>query len=295
MRGAFRSMNKPRNNRTRMRLRGEWNRRLARLMVGAIFGWLSVAATAWAGPETAAPSNDSWSLSSVVAGPEGVTAGIRVLITLAVLSLAPAIALMTTSYVRIVVVLGLLRQALGTQHLPSNQVLSSLALFLTLLVMFPIWQRVYDEALQPYQREEIDASEAWVRGVAPVRRFLVEQIRRMGNEEDLQLFTSHLAGDAAVPQDSSPQRATHQAGNLPLRALLPAFLLSELKTAFLIGFQVLIPFVVVDLVVATVLTAMGLVMLPPATVSLPFKLLLFVMVDGWHLVVEMLLVSFQLA
>lgn len=215
--------------------------------------------------------------------PEGLSSSLQTMLLLAVLSLAPAALLMTTCYVRIVVVLSLLRQAIGTQNLPPTQVITTLALFLTLLIMTPVWKQVYDEAVVPYTQHQIDAEEAWNAGVAPVRRFMSIQIERTQNTEDVWLFMRYL-----------PNRPTPSSYNdVPLQALLPAFMLSELKTAFLIGFSIYLPFLILDMVVASVMVSMGMLMLPPVMVSLPFKLLLFVLVDGWRLVVGMLLQSFQ--
>ena len=224
---------------------------------------------------------------SDLSGPAGIGSAWKTMVALSVLSLAPAILLMTTSFVRISVVLALLRQAIGTQMLPSNQVITSLALFMTVLIMSPIWKQVYRDAITPYSESEITASEAWSRGIAPVRTFMSHQIERAGNGADVYLFYDHLVADG-LQETAAPQ--TYD--DVPIEALLPAFVLSELKTAFLIGFQVFLPFLVIDLVVASVTTSMGMMMLPPVMVSLPMKLLLFVLVDGWHLVVGMLLQSF---
>ncbi len=216
--------------------------------------------------------------------PEGISSALEMLGMLAVVSLAPAILLMTTCFVRITVVLGLLRQALGTQQLPPNQVMTSIALFMTLLIMSPVWSRVYSDGIKPYAAKEISAAEAWDAGVKPVRQFMSAQIDRTGNRDDVWLFYKYLPQDTPAPSSYD---------EVPLTVLLPAFMLSELKTAFLIGFQIYLPFLVLDLVVSSVTISMGMMMLPPVMVSLPFKLLLFVLVDGWHLVVGMLLESFQ--
>lgn len=210
---------------------------------------------------------------------------LQMLLTMSVLSLAPAVLLMTTSFVRIAVVLGLLRQALGIGQLPSNQVVTSIALFMTLLIMTPVWTDVYRDAIQPYTDPAgtMGLDEAWRAGVRPIRGFMSRQIEIADNSDDVWLFYQHL------PQGTAPP-ATYD--DVPLQVLLPAFVLSELKIAFLIGFQIYLPFVVVDLVVASVTMSMGMVMLPPLMISLPMKLLLFVLVDGWNLVVGMLLSSF---
>lgn len=228
-------------------------------------------------PQLVAGGPSTWT------SPEGATSSLQVLALVSVLSLAPAVLLMTTAFVRIVIVLGLLRQALGTQNLPPTQVMTSIALFLTLAVMSPVWKQSYDDGIRPYANREIDGEQAWHAAIRPVRRFMSDQIERCGNSDDIWLFLGY-AGDGPAPQSYD---------EVPLAALLPAFVLSELKTAFLIGFQIYLPFLVLDLVVSSVMASMGMVMLPPALVSLPFKLLLFVLADGWHLVVGMLLESFQ--
>jgi flagellar biosynthetic protein FliP len=232
------------------------------------------------------------------ASPEGITSTLQVMLLLTVISLAPAILLMTTSFVRILVVMGLLRQALGAQQLPPSQVLTSIALFMTAALMTPVWSKVYTEAIKPYSENHMSLDEAWERGTQPVRRFMAEQIRRTDNDDDVYLFLKYLPGELDPNTGELPDNyvyfdAKPEERNVPLQALLPAFMLSELKTAFLIGFQIYLPFVVLDIVVASVTISMGMLMLPPVLISLPFKLLLFVLVDGGRLVVEMLLESFQ--
>jgi flagellar biosynthetic protein FliP len=230
--------------------------------------------------------------------PQGLASTLQVMLLLTVVSLAPAILLMTTSFVRIIVVLGLLRQALGTQQLPPSQVITSIALFMTLLLMAPVWKETYENGIQPYTSSEIGLEEAFTRGVAPVRRFMAHQIQRTENDDDVYLFMQYMPAEADADTGDLPNYVYYDAGEgereVPLMALLPAFMLSELKTAFLIGFQIYLPFVILDIVVASVTISMGMLMLPPVLVSLPFKLLLFVLVDGWHLVVEMLLQSFHI-
>jgi flagellar biosynthesis protein FliP len=218
--------------------------------------------------------------------PTGLQSSLQSLLVIAVLSLAPAILLMTTSFVRIAVVLGLLRQALGTQQLPSNQVVTSLALFMTLLIMSPVWKEVYDEAIAPYSDPEIAMSmeEAVQTGIQPIRRFMIRQIDVAGNHDDVHLFYQYVDSGGSTPLESFD--------DVPLQVLLPAFMLSELKTAFLIGFQIYLPFLILDLVVSAVTVSMGMMMLPPTMISLPFKLMLFVLFDGWRLIVGMLLESF---
>jgi flagellar biosynthetic protein FliP len=217
--------------------------------------------------------------------PEGLTSSLQVMLLLTVLSLAPAILLMTTCYVRIIIVLGLLRQAIGLQSLPPSQVMTSVAMFMTLFVMGPVWMRVYTESVKPYTDESVEMSleEAYRAGAIPVREFMARQIDITGNHDDVHLFYQYMDPDAPLPSGFE---------DVPMRVLLPAFILSELKTAFLMGFQIYLPFLIVDLVVASVTISMGMLMLPPQVVSLPFKLLLFVLVDGWTLVVQMLMDSF---
>jgi flagellar biosynthetic protein FliP len=217
--------------------------------------------------------------------PQGMHSTLQVMLLLTVLSMAPAILLMTTSFVRIIVVLGLLKQALGANQLPPSQVISAIAMFMTLLVMTPVWTEVYTEAIQPYTREEIGLEDAWNRGVMPIREFMSRQIALAGNDDDVLLFYEHLP-------ESQKTKEPEYFDDVPLQVLVPAFMLSELKTAFLIGFQVYLPFLILDIVVSSVTISMGMMMLPPAMVSLPFKLLLFVLVDGWTLIVGMLMESF---
>ncbi|MDD4270043.1 MAG: flagellar type III secretion system pore protein FliP [Pirellulales bacterium] len=214
--------------------------------------------------------------------PEGLSATLQVMLLLTVLSLAPALLMMTTCFVRIIVVLGLLRQAIGTQQLPPSQVITTLALFITLLVMTPVWKEVYEGAIAPYTDHQITLEQAWETGQVPIRRFMSMQIERAGNTEDVYLFLNRLPDPPEVDGYE----------DVPLQALLPAFMLSELKVAFLIGFQVYLPFLIVDMVIASVMVSMGMLMLPPVLISLPFKLMLFVLLDGWHLVVGMLMDSF---
>jgi flagellar biosynthetic protein FliP len=211
-------------------------------------------------------------------GPEDMAIGLQVVLLLTVLSLAPAILVMTTSFARIVVVLSLLRQALGTQQLPPNQVIIGLALFLTFFVMAPVWQRVHSQALQPYLAREITQEESFRRALEPVRDFMQKQTR----EHDLALFLSMA--------QLGPPRTRE---DVPTLVLIPSFIISELKTAFQIGFLLYMPFLVLDMVVASGLISMGMLMLPPVIISLPLKLMLFVLVDGWHLVVGSLVRSFQ--
>ena len=225
------------------------------------------------------------SQASEATSPEGIWPSIKVGLLLAVLSLAPAIILMTTCYVRVVVVLTLLRQAFGGQQLPPMQVITALSLFLTMLIMAPVWNQVKTEAIDPYTRQQspISWEEAWQRGIEPVKHFMVSQIKASGNTDSVAVFYQHLP-DAGTPPSTIEQ--------VPINVLLPAFLISELKIAFLLGFQIFLPFLVLDLVVSSVTVSSGMMMLPPTMVSFPLKLILFVMVDGWNLVIGMLLQSF---
>ncbi|QDU88220.1 Flagellar biosynthetic protein FliP precursor [Pirellulimonas nuda] len=226
--------------------------------------------------------------------PEQLGSTMQVMLLLSALSLAPAILLMTTSFVRVIVVLGLLRQALGAQQLPPSQVITSIALFVTLLVMAPVWKQAYEQGIKPYSDGHIGLEEAFAQTTEPLRRFMADQIQRTGNDDDVHMFLAYLPEEAASDAEYAYYQPTEGERLVPLSALLPAFMLSELKTAFLIGFQVYLPFVVLDLVVASVTISMGMLMLPPVLISLPFKLMLFVLVDGWRLVIGMLLESFEL-
>ncbi|HJT36416.1 MAG TPA: flagellar type III secretion system pore protein FliP [Pirellulales bacterium] len=219
---------------------------------------------------------------SVWTSPDGLTSTLQVMLLLTVISLAPAVLLMTTSFIRIIVVLSLLRQALGTQQLPPSQVITSISLFLTLAIMSPVWKQSYDEGIKPYTDRQIGLEEAWTATLRPIRQFMAAQIERTGNSDDVWLFLEYM------PEASTPESYD----DVPLQALLPAFMLSELKTSFLIGFQIYLPFLILDMVISSVMISMGMLMLPPVLISLPFKLLLFVLADGWHLVVGMLIQSF---
>lgn len=229
-------------------------------------------------------SHDAWAEGASItidlgSGAKGQTAVVlQILALLTVLSLAPALFIMVTSFTRIVIVLSFLRQALGTQAVPPNQVLISLALFLTLFVMAPVGQVVYADAIQPVINEQITFEQAWVKGSAPIRAFMLRQVR----EKDLELFVEM----AKLAKPSSP-------GDVPIHVVIPAFILSELRIAFQIGFLIYIPFLIVDMVVASVLMSMGMMLLPPVVISLPFKLILFVLADGWYLVVGSMVKSFH--
>ena len=201
-------------------------------------------------------------------------------LTFGVMSLAPALLLMTTCFVRMSVVLSLTRQAIGTVNLPSTQIITSLALFLSALVMWPIWTTAYQAGIEPYQAGEITLQEALERGSLPVRRWMAYQIEEADNRDTVALFLQRHPGG---------MKQVDSYDEIPTEVLLPAFLVSELEVAFMIGFRILLPFLVLDCVVATLVVSTGLVMLPPTIVSLPLKLLVFVMADGWSLVVRGLL------
>lgn len=209
--------------------------------------------------------------------PGEVATTIQIFLLLTVLSLAPSLLIMTTSFTRIVVVLSFLRTAMGTQQAPSNQIILALSLFLTFFIMTPVWQQINRDAYQPFKAGTISQEQAFTQAVAPVRKFMLTQTR----EKDLALFVS-----------LSKQARPKNADEIPTLTIIPAFMISELRTAFQIGFLIYIPFIVIDMVVASVLMSMGMMMLPPVMISMPFKILLFVLVDGWGLVIGSLVKSF---
>ena len=211
-------------------------------------------------------------------GTKGLTEPLKILALLTVLSLLPAIILSTTSFIRCVVVLGFVRTGIGSMQTPPNQVLVGIALFMTLFTMAPVTDRIIDEAYTPYMAEKIDETEALERATVPIRAFMLRQTRKA----DLALF--YQAADMDLPQTEE---------EVPLRIAMPAFVISELTTAFQMGVLVLLPFLLIDLATASVLMSMGMMMVPPTSISLPLKLLLFVVVDGWHLLTESLLRSFM--
>lgn len=201
----------------------------------------------------------------------------QLFLLMTVLSLAPSILIMLTSFTRIAIVFSLLRQAMGTNQLPPNQVVIGLSLFLTFYVMAPVWHQVNNDALKPLMAKQIDQQQALERAVQPLRRFMIAQTR----EKDLALLVSVAKQDRPANVDE-----------VPTTVLIPSFIISELKTAFQIGFMLYVPFLIIDMVVASVLLSMGMMMLPPIMVSLPFKLMIFVLADGWHLIVGSLVKSF---
>jgi flagellar biosynthetic protein FliP len=209
--------------------------------------------------------------------PDQVAQSLQIIFFLTILSLAPAILIMTTSFVRIVIVLSFTRSAIGTNQMPPNQVMIGLALFLTFFTMSSTWAKVNEQAFQPFMKGKINQEVALTKGFAPIRQFMFKQVR----SKDLKLF---LQVAKITPKNRD---------EVPTQVLVPAFVISELKTAFQIGFMIFIPFLVIDMIVASTLMSMGMMMLPPVMISLPFKILLFVMVDGWHLIVRSLILSFS--
>jgi flagellar biosynthetic protein FliP len=211
------------------------------------------------------------------AEPQQVTSGVKLLVLMTVLSLAPAVLILATSFTRIVIVLSMLRSAIGTPSVPPNQVIIGLSLLLTFFIMTPVYKQMDETAIQPFLAEQIDQQTALTKAEKPIREFMFKQTR----EKDIQLF---------LDLGNEPQPATLD--DIPTVSLFPAFVISELRTAFTMGFVIYLPFLVIDLVVSSILLSMGMMMLPPSLVSLPFKLLLFVMVDGWYLIVRSLVLSF---
>lgn len=209
--------------------------------------------------------------------PGQIATGLKIMLLLTVLSLAPSIFISLTSFVRIIVVIHFLRQAMGSQTMPPNQVVAGLAMFMTFFIMAPAFSQIYSEAFVPFTKEKISAEEAYSRGIQPLRKFMLNQTR----EKDLALFV-----------ELSNMETPETIDQVPTYVVIPAFIISEMRTSFTIGFLIYIPFLVLDMVIASVLMSMGMMMLPPIMISLPFKLMLFVLVDGWYLIVGSLLRSF---
>ena len=233
-------------------------------------------------PNAAAPSLDLQRQLDLAVSPQRTSSTLQVLLLMTVLALVPSILVLMTSFTRIVVVLGLLRQAMATPQLPPNSVMLGLALLMTVVVMAPVAQAVHQDAVSPYLAGKVGRDEAVRSGESHVRRFMIRQIEAGGNAEDVHLFLRQdLVGREGLTW-----------GEVPTMSLIPAYVVSELKIAFLMGFRIFLPFLVIDMLVAAVLVSMGILMLPPVLVSLPLKLLLFVMADGWHLVVGTLVRSF---
>lgn len=251
--------------------------------IAIVICWSGIALAAENGRPSVLPGTSGLTLPSLSLSfiqsekPADLVGVLRIVMMLTVLTLAPAILIMMTSFTRIVVVLSFLRQSLGTQQMPPNQLLIGLALFLTFFVMAPIWNQISTNALDPFLKNEISQTVAYERTEKPLREFMLGQMR----QKDLELMMS-------LAKQPKPQNQA----DVPTYVVIPAFVMSELKTAFQIGFMLYLPFLVLDMVVASVLMAMGMMMLPPMMISLPFKLLLFVLVDGWQLVVGSLVKSF---
>lgn len=214
-----------------------------------------------------------------IKGPGDVSTALQIIFVLTILALAPSILVMLTSFTRTLIVFSFVRNSMGVQQVPPNQVLIGLALFMTIFIMTPVWSDINEQALTPYLNNEIDSKEAFRKAQIPLRDFMFRQTR----EKDLALFIHHakLTNDVDTIND------------VPTYVLIPAFIISELKTAFQMGFIIFLPFLVIDLIVSSTLMSMGMLMLPPVMISLPFKILLFVMVDGWNIVVNSLLTSFR--
>lgn len=242
----------------------------------AIFAWLCVPLTAVGAPEVGSAIL-SFNASPIAGGSQNFSVPLQTLLFFTALTFIPAIMLMMTGFTRIIIVMSLLRHALGTQTTPPNQVLIGLSLFLTLFVMGPVIDKIHTEAYLPFTQQKIGLDEAVLRGEKPLKAFMLKQIR----DPDLALF-------AKMARYEGPRTAEQ----LPLRIIVPAFITSELKTAFQIGFMIFIPFLIIDMVVASVLMSMGMMMVSPVLVSLPFKLMLFVLADGWSLLVSSLVASF---
>ncbi len=239
-----------------------------------------------AGPPSPGLAGQSDSRSGSSRDGGGLSTSVNILVLLTVVSLVPSIILMCTCFVRILIVLGFVKQALGTQSIPPPQVITALAMFMTLIVMSPTLSRINEEAIGPYRRGEVrDYDEMWNRAKAPIRDFMFSQIEATGNWSSLYAVLERRGIDV-----SRPERLTR--ADVDMVSLVPAFMLSELKVAFLMGFKVYLPFLVIDMVISTMLISMSMMMLPPVLISLPFKILLFVMVDGWTLVVSSLMRSF---
>ncbi len=210
--------------------------------------------------------------------PEDVSMTLQILFLMTILSLAPALLILTTAFTRIIVVLHFLKQAMGTPQMPPPQILLGLAMFLTFFVMAPVWNKVNDDALQPYMKNTISVSVAYDRAIVPVKEFMFRQTR----EEDLAMFVK-----------LSKMEKPNNRNDIPIHVLIPSFAISELRMGFQMGFVLFVPFLIIDMVVASILMAMGMMMLPPAMVSLPFKILLFILVDGWNLVIGSIVTSFH--
>ncbi|MFQ5461733.1 MAG: flagellar type III secretion system pore protein FliP [Phycisphaerae bacterium] len=262
--------------------------RLIHLLVGAVCLFPPSAASAQSriGFDNPAGIPDLSKLVPTAQDPQAVSSSLKILVLLTVLTLVPSVMVMMTAFPRVIIVLALLRQAVGTPQLPPGQVLLGLSLFITMLVMSPVWHRINKEAVTPYFDSRMGQAEAMAVTSAHLKDFMYRQIEQADNYEDVYLFMEYAEDREIAPEENI---AIDQ---IPMTVMIPAFMLSELKTAFIMGFRIYLPFLVIDMVIATILLSMGMMMLPPVLISLPFKILLFVLADGWHLVVSTLLYSF---
>ncbi|HHV17308.1 MAG TPA: flagellar type III secretion system pore protein FliP [Thermoanaerobacterales bacterium] len=245
-------------------------------MVLTSLWFLTYGKIAYAAPDPPVP------LLPYITTPENVgdtALALQIILLLTILSLAPSILILLTSFTRTIIILSFVRNGMGTQQVPPTQVLIGLALFITVFIMAPVLSEINDQAFQPYIQQEIDISEAFNRAQVPLRNFMFKQTR----EKDLALFVYHAKLENPV----------NSLDDIPTYVLIPAFIISELKTAFQMGFVIFIPFLVIDMIVSSTLMSMGMLMLPPIMISLPFKILLFVMVDGWNLVINSILTGFR--
>lgn len=251
------------------------------LMISIVCGILAIFSCTGiveAASESSVPLKLTMSIDNI-GKPKEIASTLKIVLFLTALSLLPGLLLTMTAFTRIIIVLSFVRKALSFQTLPPNQILIGISLFLTIFVMAPVWKQVNTDALQPYLNEEITQNEALIRGLVPFQKFMLKQTR----EKDIALFIN-------IAKMERPKSVK----DVPIHIIIPAFITSELKTAFQMGFLLFLPFLVIDMVVACVLTAMGMVMLPPAMISMPFKLILFVLVDGWQLIIQSLISSVAL-
>lgn len=250
------------------------NNLTGRLIVILVFAVVVFSATACWAQDFAIPK---FSFVSEAETPQDVTLTLQLFFLFTVLSFAPALFLMTTSFARITIVLGFVKKAAGLQELP-NQLVAGLALFVTAMVMMPVWSTINESSLQPYLQQEITQGEAFQRASVPIKQFMLRQTR----EKDIALFVHFSKGERPkTPQD------------VPFHILTPAFIISEMKTAFIYGFLIYVPFLIIDLTIASILLAMGMMVLPPVMISAPFKIILFILVDGWYLILRSLVGSFH--
>lgn len=247
---------------------------------------LQGATAATAGVDNPIGVPDVRSLLPVATDSQGISSTLQIMVILTVLTLVPSILIMMTCFARIIIVLALMRQAIGVPQLPPGQVLMGLSLFITMLIMAPTWLRIKADAVDPYLNNQTTQQQALESSVGHLRDFMFAQITKTGNEAEVFLFLDYYRGEPT--EDTNVDFA-----DVPTTVLIPAFILSELKTAFIMGFRIYLPFLVIDMVIASILISMGMMMLPPVLISLPFKLLLFVLANGWHLVIGTLLDSFE--